>query len=159
MRNARQHGFTLIELVVVIVILGILSAFAVPRFMGMEGRARIATLDGMQGSLKSVAAMAHGVWLADGTNATTLTMENQSIAFTNGYPTRASVNLLLQDMSGFTYTANNGRFAKVGAPGNCYVQYNNAAAGAAPVIIGHASTPTATVTQATINATFSGCGQ
>ncbi len=138
MRASRQLGFTLIELVVVIVILGILAAFAVPRFMGMEGRARVATLNGLQGSLKSASAMAHGVWLADGTNAATVTIEGRSIAFTNGYPNRNSISLLLQDMTGFAYNATNGRFSKTGAPNanQCYVQYNNAANATTPPVIG-----------------------
>ncbi len=64
MRQVKQRGFTLIELVVVIVILGILAAFAVPRFMGLEDKARTATLTSMQGSLLSAATMAYGVWEA-----------------------------------------------------------------------------------------------
>ena len=66
MKNSRQRGFTLIELVVVIVILGILSAFALPRFMGLEGKARGASTSALEGSLRSASAMAHSLWLASG---------------------------------------------------------------------------------------------
>src|SRR5262249_15568564 len=66
MSKPSQRGFTLIELVVVIVILGILAAFAVPKFMGLEGQARASTLNSMVGTVKSAATMAYGVWLASG---------------------------------------------------------------------------------------------
>lgn len=67
-RKSAQGGFTLIELVVVIVILGILAAFAVPRFARMDGQARLASVRALEGSLRSASALTHGLWLATGTN-------------------------------------------------------------------------------------------
>ena len=55
----RQSGFTLIELVVVIVILGILAATAAPKFMNLQGDARISALNGLKGAVKSSISMVY----------------------------------------------------------------------------------------------------
>lgn len=55
----RQSGFTLIELVVVIVILGILAATAAPKFMNLQGDARISALNGLKGAVKSAVSMTY----------------------------------------------------------------------------------------------------
>lgn len=54
-----QKGFTLIELVVVIVILGILAASAAPKFMDLQSDARKSALQGMQGAVKSAVSMTY----------------------------------------------------------------------------------------------------
>ena len=54
-----QKGFTLIELVVVIVILGILAATAAPKFIDLTGDARRSVMEGVQGSINSAVNLAH----------------------------------------------------------------------------------------------------
>ncbi|MBY6187265.1 prepilin-type N-terminal cleavage/methylation domain-containing protein [Marinobacter hydrocarbonoclasticus] len=55
----RQNGFTLIELVVVIIILGILAVTAAPKFINLQSDARIATLNGAKGALQGANALVY----------------------------------------------------------------------------------------------------
>ncbi|HMI30360.1 MAG TPA: prepilin-type N-terminal cleavage/methylation domain-containing protein [Candidatus Limnocylindrales bacterium] len=59
-RNRSTEGFTLIELVIVIVILGILAAVAIPKYEDMQEQARTATLKGQLGSIRSAVAIQYG---------------------------------------------------------------------------------------------------
>jgi MSHA pilin protein MshA len=128
-KRQSQAGFTMVELIVVIVILGILSAVALPRFMGLETEARIAAVKNMGGTMLSAANMAHGLCMARScTNGQTIIIEGQNVTFVSGYPNNASIRALLQSTEGFTpQGAATNRLNKNGAlTGNCWVQYNQA---------------------------------
>lgn len=132
--SRKEKGFTLIELVMVIVILGILAAFALPRFADLGGEARASTLKGAQGSVKSAAAIAHSKWLAQGSSgdvdlegASGVTMSPE------GYPTSDAdgIGTASQlDAADFTITpgtdvdADTATIEVVGASGTCEFTYD-----------------------------------
>jgi MSHA pilin protein MshA len=139
MMPLKPSGFTLIELVVVITILGILAAFAVPKFIALDSQARIATINGLAGSVKSAASLARGMSMATG-NAAQVTMEGSTVNLVNNYPDSTNNGIPMAvnvSASDFTYNpgAAQGVWTKVGAPGACTVTYiPPTVAGAAPVV-------------------------
>ena len=144
--RSRTQGFTLIELVVVITILGILAAFAVPRFTSLSSSARVAAISSFAGSLQSAAALAHAQYLASGNSPSTITMEGTSVTLAYGYPDASATGIgnALQSTSGFTPSGTTSpvtyTLASATTPGSCAVTYTIATATTAASV----STPVTT---------------
>ncbi len=104
--NSKQSGFTLIELVVVIVILGLLAATALPRFSNLSTQAREASVQGVAGGLRSAAAIVRATYLAQGLTGATVTVDGAAVAVNAGvgYPTSAAggIHIAMPDPAGFT---------------------------------------------------------
>ena len=94
-RNLRsQSGFTLVELIMVIVILGVLSAFALPKFANLTDDADEAAVKGAKAAVASAVGIVHAEWLAGGNSAAAvLTLEGVTIGTTAaGYPTLSKID-------------------------------------------------------------------
>jgi len=85
----RSAGFTLIELVIVIIILGILAVTAAPKFLNLQNDARKSTLKGMKAAMESSASIVYSKAVIKGLETSSAAVAVDSIQTKYGYPTGA----------------------------------------------------------------------
>ncbi|WED21543.1 prepilin-type N-terminal cleavage/methylation domain-containing protein [Vibrio sp. JC009] len=108
----RQSGFTLIELVVVIVILGILAVTAAPRFLNLQSEARASTLQGMVGAMQGAASVVYAKSAMEGEESDALTVGSDvdGIDTAFGYPAASATGIVdavtgLEDSTQWLYAS------------------------------------------------------
>ncbi|WP_318493955.1 type II secretion system protein [Photobacterium leiognathi] len=148
----RQNGFTLIELVVVIVILGILAVTAAPKFMNLQVDARNASLQGLKGAMQGAAGITYGKAAVKGQEGETgsISEAGSTVTLAYGYPvaTSEALGLVVNGLQAgntewkafdavadksISYTFANQKESKT----ECSVTYNQATSAAAATVEVH----------------------
>jgi MSHA pilin protein MshA len=110
--RSRQAGFTLIELIVVIVLLGILSAIALPKFIDLGRESRIAKLQGARGAVASAAVLANSLSTTKGlAPGTSVSMGGSTVTMSLSYPTADAAGIVVASglsSRDYTFEQNNG---------------------------------------------------
>ena len=146
----RNAGFTLIELIVVIAILGILAVTAAPKFINLQNDARKSTVTAMAGSVKSAAVMTYSKAVLAGKDGAksgkTVTVDGNSVDLVWGYPaaTASGIAYVLDAPSTdwTPNTATKGSYILTpvgmtsGASATCKVTYTpSGTSGSAPTVV------------------------
>ncbi|KKO48118.1 hypothetical protein VT06_13510 [Arsukibacterium sp. MJ3] len=131
-----QAGFTLIELIIVIVILGILAVTAAPKFLDFGSDARKSVLQGVKGSLESASSLVYGKAIIAGKqSAATETLTDPAISIAYGYPAATEDDLkAAAELTDFVFGTAAAGAIRIAADAaglntgdtaneNCYVQY------------------------------------
>lgn len=118
----RQTGFTLIELIMVIVILGVLSAVAIPKYLDLKSDANQAAVNGVAGSLSSAASVNFAARTANSTNGVAVADCQDVAKALQTYTTGNTYDTALPQNSGGKYTITSAKLA-AGSSGSCTLTF------------------------------------
>jgi MSHA pilin protein MshA len=132
MKAKSKKGFTLIELIIVIVILGLLAAIAIPRYIRVQSEARAATVKGIAGGLRGAVALARAKYMVvNDPAAVTVDMDGTVVACNavTGIPTGTATGIgaAMVDLSGYDVgwgDPTSVTFRPVGGGPTCEARYN-----------------------------------
>lgn len=144
----KSKGFTLIELIIVIIILGLLAVTVAPKLIDVSGDTRGAVMEGVAASIESANTLVNAKVLIAGVDtgtreSGTITIDNISITISNSYPNAATVNSLLDfdtsassNVATFIANGTSSTFTHVSAttPANCVITVNDSVSGARPTV-------------------------
>lgn len=125
-------GFSLVEIVVVVTLVAMGAAFAVPRFTSLANRARASEVVALSASLRDATQVAHNQFVASGSTLTAAKLRGKTVVLKNGYPdaTSSGIGNAIVDSGGFIIKSNPSfvTFFKTGAPldAQCSVTYKAA---------------------------------
>ncbi|MGL6150359.1 MAG: prepilin-type N-terminal cleavage/methylation domain-containing protein [Aeromonas sobria] len=125
----KQAGFTLIELVIVIIILGILAVTAAPKFLNLQDDARYSAAQGVQAALQSSANLVYSKAALEGIESASSAqkldgLDKVEVIF--GYPTAKTISEAVT-LEGWSVSGADGTFVPDnGAGNNCSVVYTEA---------------------------------
>uniref|UniRef100_E6XH84 MSHA major pilin subunit, MshA n=1 Tax=Shewanella putrefaciens (strain 200) TaxID=399804 RepID=E6XH84_SHEP2 len=154
----RQQGFTLIELVVVIIILGILAVTAAPKFINLQGDARVSALNGLKASIQGANTLVYSKAALAGVEKVAPAASNgPTVEITTDVNVKLAYGYMTAELDNFknalevsisegttptgattdwvvdtTTTSGKAKFWQAGAPATCFIEYTPATATVAP---------------------------
>jgi MSHA pilin protein MshA len=125
-KKSKSAGFTMVELIIVIAILGVLAATALPKFVNVSKEARVAAVNGIAGALRSGVSTAQAAYFAKSDmTATTVTLADSTtaaVAVGTGIPTIAGI-VSAVSTDGLTVDSTAGTFRPSGGSATCQATY------------------------------------
>jgi MSHA pilin protein MshA len=136
MRVPRCKGISLVEVVVIVTMIGIVAAFAVPRFTHLQNDVRTSEVVALSLSLRSAAESAHAQYVKSGSTLAAVTLSGRAVRLKNGYPDASTFGIqrAVPDAGDFT--------AKLAADAVTYIKHDAPSADECAVTYKASSTPT-----------------